>query len=272
MRSMKTKGGLTTGRGITDSTLSTWIAALPRCIKMCEAIEEFTGVKSETSEQHVDLRDSRITRDHQDLHTFRDWLSNHNPFASRRKNELVALATGLLGDDSINCDKALEIGRESMEKVNGSFGYLKLKRKDKVTPLSTLSRSIVVRDVRVEVSPQQLFNRIVCVMKSEDCLKEAFTYELAPKPPCLFDDVSLRKTNKSELAKRLESYFPCSSTSPSDTSYVLDGGYLIHAVNWPPRPATYEEVCNSYASYVERNYGISCVTVFDGYRGDISTK
>lgn len=239
---------------------------------MCEAIEEFTGVKSVTSLQHVDQRDARKIRDHQDLQILREWLSNHNPFTSRRKNELVSLATGLLGDDSINCDRALDIGQESMKKVNGSFGDMKLKRKDKVKPLSSMSHCITVRDTRVEVSPQQLFNRILCVMNSEDCLRKAFKYELAPKPPCLFDDISLRKTNKAELAKKLESYFPCSSTSLSDTDYVLDGGYLLHAVNWPPRPATYEDVCNSYVSHIERNYGKSCVTIFDGYRGETSTK
>lgn len=77
----------------------------------------------------------------------------------------------------------------------------------------------------------------------------------APKPSCLFDDDLLRKRNKAELANKLESYFPCSSTSTSDTSYVLDGGYLIHTVNWPLRPATYKEACNAYVSYIQRKFG-----------------
>ena len=39
MRMLKTSSGMTHGRGITDSTLTTWVHALPQCVPVCEAME-----------------------------------------------------------------------------------------------------------------------------------------------------------------------------------------------------------------------------------------
>ena len=39
MRMLKTSGGMTHCRGITDSTIPTWVHALPRCVPVCEAME-----------------------------------------------------------------------------------------------------------------------------------------------------------------------------------------------------------------------------------------
>lgn len=59
MRSLKSIGGLTGGRGITATTIATWINSMPTCSRVCEAMEEFAGVRSLSSEQHVELRDAR---------------------------------------------------------------------------------------------------------------------------------------------------------------------------------------------------------------------
>ncbi|CAG2053155.1 unnamed protein product [Timema podura] len=53
----------------------------------------------------------------------------YQPFAYRLSTELISLSTGLVGDESANCDKALKIGSECMKKINsGTFGAIKLKR------------------------------------------------------------------------------------------------------------------------------------------------
>src|SRR6218665_3217659 len=53
--------------------------------------------------------------------------------------------------------------------------------------------------------------------------------------------------------------------------FVMDGGYLLHAVIWPP-DATYDKICNSYVSYVRHHFGLNTVVVFDGYESSNSTK
>jgi len=66
MRSMKTSGGLTHGRGITDSVLHKWIRCTPATYNVCESIEKFSGVYLTTSAQHIDMRKCRIVRDDKD--------------------------------------------------------------------------------------------------------------------------------------------------------------------------------------------------------------
>ena len=70
MRSLSSIGGLTGGRGITDTTIATWINSMPVCSRVCEAIEEYAGVHSLSSEQHVELREARQKRNCKDLQTF----------------------------------------------------------------------------------------------------------------------------------------------------------------------------------------------------------
>ena len=48
-----------------------------------------------------------------------------------------------------------------------------------------------------------------------------------------------------------------------DTSYVLDGGALLHRVRWLAGN-NYKEVTMQYMSYVRHRYG-TCSIVFDGY-------
>ena len=43
---------ITHGRGITDGTLTKLVHALPRSISICDALEQFTGVHTGTSEKH----------------------------------------------------------------------------------------------------------------------------------------------------------------------------------------------------------------------------
>ncbi|GBM64302.1 hypothetical protein AVEN_189108-1 [Araneus ventricosus] len=43
MRSMKSSGGLTRGRGVSDSVLAKWVGGSPAAIAICSSIEEFAG-------------------------------------------------------------------------------------------------------------------------------------------------------------------------------------------------------------------------------------
>src|SRR6218665_2975989 len=52
---------------------------------------------------------------------------------------------------------------------------------------------------------------------------------------------------------------------------VIDGGYLLHAVIWPP-DATYDKICKLYVSYMRHHFGSNTVVVFDGYESSNSTK
>ena len=100
MRSMKIKGGLTRGRGITDSVLAKWVLTCPTAVNMSDLIQNFCDVTFTSSEQHVDARSSRIDRDTKDLKRLIDFFTKWDPFA--QSDILASLTTGITGHEKIN--------------------------------------------------------------------------------------------------------------------------------------------------------------------------
>lgn len=80
MRPMKSNGGLTHGRGMSDNSLARWTAAMPYSVAVIDAIEAYTGHRSVSSYQHTDLSESKRNRDNRDLHIFTTWLTENCPF------------------------------------------------------------------------------------------------------------------------------------------------------------------------------------------------
>ena len=66
MRSMKTSGGFTKGRGMTEQQHVTWLLAMPACAEVNNAMQELTGVNYNTGEQNKDMTDARQARDLKD--------------------------------------------------------------------------------------------------------------------------------------------------------------------------------------------------------------
>lgn len=115
-----------------------------------------------------------------------------------------------------------------MEKIAGlKFDSIKLKRSDRVLPLSSINSSIKVYDSKVSIDPLLLFQRICLNKKFADHLPEYLKYELTPYPTALFDNAGIRKTVKSKLYDLFE---PISTELGNDLIYVVDGGsYYIES-------------------------------------------
>ena len=63
MRSIKTTGGLTRGRGMDESQRLIWVLSSPVCAEYNLAMQEFTGVNNNTGDQHKDVSLARQKRD-----------------------------------------------------------------------------------------------------------------------------------------------------------------------------------------------------------------
>ena len=74
---------------------------------MCEAIESFANIHTSSSEQHKDLRPSSQARDHKDLETFCNGSRSTRLSRLQISKSVIAIATGLVADSSVNCDQAL---------------------------------------------------------------------------------------------------------------------------------------------------------------------
>ena len=80
MRSVKTSGGLTRGRGMDKLQCPIWLLSTPVTAEVNRAMQVFNGVKYQTSNQHKDLSLSRIQRDHQDAQKMFGFFAEHDPF------------------------------------------------------------------------------------------------------------------------------------------------------------------------------------------------
>ena len=60
MRSLKTRGGLTRGRGITENVMLTWVHTMHVCTSIHGAMTTLTGNTHKTSNQHAELGRSRM--------------------------------------------------------------------------------------------------------------------------------------------------------------------------------------------------------------------
>jgi len=195
----------------------------------------------------------------------------YNPMPSNQ--ELMSIATGVVGGNTINCDSAVEVGTTAMKKILGkTFGDIHLHRKDKVLPLSSVTNSVKVREKLIPVNTMQLFNRIVCVIKADQDFASCLEYELAPRPLSLFDDISMRKTQKSVMYDDIESVAGSQQTYPEESTVVIDGGFLLRRVIWPQH-GSYSDIYSAYVTYVQKHYGTNnVVIVFDSYSDAPSTK
>lgn len=266
MRAMKSYGGLTRGRGVSDSVLARWTLGMLCLQSICEEIELFADVRSETSEQHVDMRPTRVVRDNMDIGKLHAWFNEHPPFIHIQA--IVSLSTGIIGHGDVNCHLAREIGISCVKKVvGGNFEELKLKRKDKVVTLASVCCSLKIANKSFTVDPLTLFQRVCVVKKSDEDLKELLKFELAPFPMSLFTEEGIRKGTKSAMYSLFN---PIEEVNLGNRKCnVIDGGYLLHKVVWNTTPTTtFDMLCSTYNKYVLRYFGNNVIVVFDGYPTD----
>ncbi|GFY50124.1 uncharacterized protein TNIN_488681 [Trichonephila inaurata madagascariensis] len=199
MKSMKTEGGVSHGRSTQESVLCKWVFAMYAINTICDEMEKSCTIFLDSTEQHVDDRDSRVKRDNTDVSKLVKWFALHNPFPNTQ--QLVSLASVMVGNDQINCHKAHEIGLVSMvSKITGlKFNEIKLKRSDQVLPLLIVNKSVKINGCRVSIDPLLLFQRITVSKQFERNLQEYSQYELSPYLSSLIDNEGMRKTTKATL-------------------------------------------------------------------------
>ena len=74
MRGAKTTGGLTRGRGITELERAKWVLSMPACTQVNTAMQEVTGTRRLTSDQHVEIGSTRSAKDTKDMMVLTTYL------------------------------------------------------------------------------------------------------------------------------------------------------------------------------------------------------
>ena len=169
MRSMKTSGGLTRGRGMTEQQHLVWVLSMPVCAEINKAMQELTGVNYDTSEQNKDITKARQARDRIDTHTIFSYLQENSPFTS--DNSLRSISTCLRAHATVNVDKAEAVGIAILENMEGkTVNEYVFKRANQAVTLDCKSSVKVDGDV-IQIDPQLLFQRLTLVAKSRDNLE-----------------------------------------------------------------------------------------------------
>ena len=269
MKSLKTTGGLTRGRGMTEVQRIVWLMSQPICMEVNNAMQEHTRVAYSTSEQHKEARETRQEKDLKDTEELIYFLKTRNPF--NEDPSLHCVTTGVTAGEKVNADNARAVGDAI---INSMVGQNVLdhafKRKHQLVTINT--HTIKISGEFVQIDPQLLFQRLVTAGTRSEQLTDIFEYELCSYPTALFDtkDV-MRAANKPALADAIWDLLPRDILEPGDNvNYVVDGGSLLHRIPWE-KGTTYDSICQNYSDYVRKHYG-KPVIVFDGYSDQPSTK
>ena len=146
---------------------------------------------------------TRTAKDTKDMIVITSFLHERNPFAD--DSTLRNIATGVVGDASVNVTKAKEVGTEILKAMEGqTAAELIMKRTGQLRTLAT-KRSLKIDGNPVSVDPQLLFQRFITAANStyED-KQELFRFELCSFPSALFDSPDfMRQPNKAALADEL---------------------------------------------------------------------
>ena len=127
--------------------------------------------------------------------------------------------------------------------------------------LDSKINSVPLGDNEVLVNPTLLFNRLTGLAGIKEDIACFFVHEMTPYPISLFKDGLMRKPDKASLKHIILSQGCNVVTS---LVKIIDGGALLHKVQWPSN-LLYRELATHYVTSVRRRYGKCCV-FFDGYK------
>lgn len=272
MRSIKSQGGLTGGRGMTESVRHVWALSLSQMALVHDAMIQLTGVSVKSSEQHEEIGNSRTIQDYKDCRTFYEWLIDRNPFYIPDEN-LHSMSTGVVSfkdKDSINCEQAEEVGKKIQEGLdNVFFDDATIKRKDHIRNLESLQHTKAMGSKNKMADASIMFNRLITVATREDDLEPIFEFELTYEPMSLFKYSMMRKPDKPSLRKAImrEEDAIKKEKIGAPVHYVLDGGALLHRVRWF-KGMKFNAISEVYTNYIQKNYRGCITVVFDGYQDD----
>ena len=136
MRSMKTSGGLTRGRGMTEQQRLIWLLSMPTCAEVNRSMLELTGVSYSTSEQNKDMTKARQDRDWKDTQALLKYLHERNPFSS--DVSLRSISTGAHPSTTVDVDTAKDVRNAILSSMEGiSVAEYTFKRKNQAVTLDT---------------------------------------------------------------------------------------------------------------------------------------
>ena len=172
MRSVKPSGGLTIGRGMTETQRLVWLMANTVCAEANNAMQQLTGTQYDASEQHKYLTTARQGKAMADSCQLLEVLESRNPFFSDNCS-LRSITTGMNAGISINVDTAKYLGEKIlMSMAQQNVLQYSFKKKDQAVTLSI--SAVKVNNETIQIDRQLLFQRLITVGTRNGQLEEIF--------------------------------------------------------------------------------------------------
>jgi len=205
MRSLKSVGGLTRGRGMNDVQRAIWILSRPATSDINEYMQMFCGTMYTTSEQHKETNIATRKRDKRDTEVIIEYLYYRNSFNSEAI--LKSITSGVVSHAS-DADQARDIGEKVVLKlVSKTVKEFTFRKKDIVVQMNDKA-GIKIDGETVKLDPQLLFQRLVSAANrstQEIQLPQLFSYELCTHPSAFFETPQLMRTaDKPALANAMK--------------------------------------------------------------------
>ena len=147
-----------------------------RSASIHDAMTTLTGNSYQTSEQHKDLKSSRMMRDKTDFLKLKAWFSNNNPFIQDQPY-LKSLSTGLhtTEGDGVNCDRVEQVGQKIQEKFDSkSFTDVSIRRSDQVKTLDALRPGITFEGQRESIISIKSIIRVSSLLCNVKTISKGF--------------------------------------------------------------------------------------------------
>lgn len=283
MRALKTRGGLTRGRGFTEVQQSVWLFSRNICAEVTNAVQQdlLQLNSGGSSDQHVQIGKTSDKKNTEDYLNTLEFLKSRRLFGLPHE-KLENFVTGREASPSVNIFKAKDIGKAIIAKMEGiSVKDFSFKRKDQAVSMGT---KVKRKDGTIlKCNPQNLFDRLIALtlvstLETKTDLSKIMSFELAPFPPSLFESEDLmREAHKPQITDMLKKH---QAPTPSDNApklegiVVLDGGSLLYTIDWA-KGSKFKKIAEQYTKFVKKHYllpGCQVKVVFDSYPQGPTTK
>ena len=91
------------------------------CVQISSRMEDFSGKKLSTSEQHQEMGSSRQKQDAEDSHKLITFFEKHNPFTGTSDKDFHNIVSGVVANHSVNVDDAGKCGDAILTTMNSKM-------------------------------------------------------------------------------------------------------------------------------------------------------
>ena len=244
----KGQGGII-GLTLKKGALTRWLVTRHTTAEYADAFKTLASDSQEQNLKHKELGKHRMSRDESDVQKVIDVITkNQNPFdLNTVPSELTNIITGRVASTEVarSLNKFLDDGKQKHTEFMGkrliksskSANFWDPESRHSVKTFTDMNKTVKLgKQIKISLDSEVLFRRLLAVSKQREVdLHKVLEHELAAVPPALFhDDGTMRKSTKSDLAKKLEAGCDEVHTLPKihgNSAYIIDGMAMLQALH-----------------------------------------